>query len=169
VKFEIIKKCSKTNARLGKIYTSHGEIETPVFMPVGTQATVKTMTPDELKEIGIQILLCNAYHLYIRGHKIIKDAGGLHKFMNWDNAILTDSGGYQIFSLVGLFKIKEEGVEFQSHIDGTPHFLTPELATEIQIDLGADIIMTFDECIPYPCEYDYAKISMERTNRWAKR
>ncbi|MGB9679352.1 MAG: tRNA guanosine(34) transglycosylase Tgt [Thermoanaerobacteraceae bacterium] len=170
IKYELIKKDLKTKARLGVIHTPHGDIETPVFMPVGTQATVKTMTPEELKDIGAKIILSNTYHLYLRpGHNLIKKAGGLHKFMNWDRAILTDSGGFQVFSLGPLRKITEEGVEFRSHLDGSKHFLTPEKVIEIENALGADIIMSFDECAPYPAEYDYVKKSMELTLQWAKR
>ncbi len=168
--FKLIKKSSQNNARLGKIYTAHGEINTPVFMPVGTQATVKTLTPEELDSIGVEVILGNVYHLYLRpGDSLIKEAGGLHKFMHWEKPILTDSGGYQIFSLSELRKITEEGAEFKSHIDGSSQFLTPEKVIGIQRNLGSDIIMVFDECIPYPCAYDYAVQSMERTVRWAKR
>jgi queuine tRNA-ribosyltransferase len=170
VKYELIKKCKQTGARLGRVHTPHGSFDTPAFMPVGTQATVKGMSPDELKEIEAQIILSNTYHLYMRpGQDIVKEAGGLHSFMNWDRPILTDSGGFQVFSLSDLRDIKEEGVTFKSHIDGSKHLFTPERAIEIQNDLGADIIMAFDECIPYPCEFDYAKKSLERTTRWAKR
>jgi len=170
IRYELIKKCKQTGARLGKLYTPHGVIDTPVFMPVGTQATVKGMSPDELKEIGAQIILSNTYHLYMRpGHEIVKLAGGLHGFMNWDRAVLTDSGGFQVFSLSSLRDITDEGVTFKSHIDGSKHFISPEKAIEIQNALGADIIMAFDECIPYPCEYDYAKNSVQRTTEWAKR
>ncbi|MDI3476725.1 MAG: queuine tRNA-ribosyltransferase [Thermoanaerobacterium sp.] len=170
IKYDLIKKEKMTKARLGVLHTPHGDIETPVFMPVGTQATVKTMTPEELKEIGAKIILSNTYHLYLRpGHEVIKKAGGLHKFMNWDRAILTDSGGFQVFSLGPLRKITEEGVEFRSHLDGSRHFLTPEKVIEIENALGADIIMSFDECAPYPADYDYVKNSMEMTLRWAKR
>jgi queuine tRNA-ribosyltransferase len=170
IKYRLIKKDSRTNARLGILETPHGIIETPVFMPVGTQATVKSMTPEELKEIGATIILSNTYHLYLRpGHKIIEKAGGLHKFMNWDRAILTDSGGFQVFSLSSLRKIKEEGVEFRSHIDGSKHFFTPEKVIEIQNALGSDIMMSFDECAPYPADYDYVKKSMELTIKWAER
>lgn len=166
--YELIKKDG--NARLGKLTTPHGVIETPVFMPVGTQATVKSMTPEELKEIGAKIILSNTYHLYMRpGHELVREMGGLHSFMNWDGAILTDSGGFQVFSLAKLRDIKEEGVTFHSHIDGSAHFISPEKAMEIENALGADIIMAFDECAPYPCDYDYAKKSMEMTVRWAKR
>lgn len=170
VTFKLLKTCNKTKARLGKLKTPHGEIETPIFMPVGTQATVKAMKPEELKEIGSQIILSNTYHLYLRpGHNLIKEAGGLHKFMNWDKPILTDSGGFQVFSLGDLRKITEEGVAFRSHIDGSKHFISPEIAVEIQNALGADIIMAFDECAPYPADREYVRKSLERTTRWAKR
>ena len=170
VKYELIKTCKQTGARLGRPHTPHGVIETPIFMPVGTQATVKAMTPEELKEIGSQIILSNTYHLYMRpGHDLIERAGGLHKFMNWDKPILTDSGGFQVFSLGPLRKIKEEGVEFRSHLDGSKHFLSPEKATEIQNALGSDIIMAFDECAPYPADRQYVKNSLERTTRWLER
>ncbi len=170
VTYESIKVCKQSGARLGRVHTPHGSIDTPVFMPVGTQATVKAMTPEELKEIEAQIILSNTYHLYLRpGHKLIEKAGGLHKFMNWDRAILTDSGGFQVFSLGDLRKIKEEGVEFRSHLDGSKHFISPEKAIEIQNALGSDIMMAFDECAPYPAEHTYVKNSLERTTRWAKR
>ncbi len=170
VKYELIKTCKQTGARLGRLHTPHGVIETPIFMPVGTQATVKAMTPEELKEIGSQIILSNTYHLYMRpGHDLIERAGGLHKFMNWDKPILTDSGGFQVFSLGPLRKIKEEGVEFRSHLDGSKHFLSPEKATEIQNALGSDMIMAFDECAPYPADRQYVKNSLERTTRWLER
>ncbi|NLN14009.1 MAG: tRNA guanosine(34) transglycosylase Tgt [Tissierellia bacterium] len=169
-KFELIKEEKYTKARLGRLHTPHGVIETPIFMPVGTRATVKAMTPEEVKDLGAQIILSNTYHLYLRpGHDLVEEAGGLHKFMNWHGPILTDSGGFQVFSLGKLRKIKEEGVEFRSHIDGSKHFISPEKSIEIQNALGADIIMCFDECIPYPASYEYAKQSMERTTRWAKR
>lgn len=168
--FELIHKEKDTAARLGRIKTSHGEIDTPIFMPVGTQATVKTMTPEELKEIDAQIILANTYHLYLRpGSKLIAEAGGLHEFMHWDRPILTDSGGFQVFSLSELNEITEEGVYFQSHLDGSRHFISPERSMEIQMDLGSDIVMVFDECPPYPSEYDYVAESLERTIRWAKR
>ena len=168
--FEIIKECKRTKARAGRLHTPHGVIETPVFMPVGTQATVKTMTPDELKENNAQIILGNTYHLYLRpGHELVKEAGGLHKFMNWDRPILTDSGGFQVFSLGELRKIKEEGVTFRSHLDGSKHLFSPERVMEIEEAIGADIAMAFDECTPYPADYDYAKRSMERTTRWLER
>jgi len=170
IRYELIKTCKQTGARLGRVHTPHGSFDTPAFMPVGTQATVKGMSPDELKEIDAQIILSNTYHLYMRpGNELIKEAGGLHRFMNWDRPILTDSGGFQVFSLSDLRNITEEGVTFKSHIDGSRHLFTPELAMKIQNDLGSDIIMCFDECIPYPCEHDYAKRSVERTTRWAER
>jgi len=144
VKYELIKKCGQTGARLGRVHTPHGSFDTPAFMPVGTQATVKGMSPEELKGINAQIILSNTYHLYMRpGEDIVKEAGGLHSFMNWNRPILTDSGGFQVFSLSDLRDIKEEGVTFKSHIDGSKHFITPEKAIEIQNDLGADIIMAF--------------------------
>lgn len=170
MKYTLLKTCKQTGARLGRIETPHGSFETPVFMPVGTQATVKTLTPHQLAEIDAQIILSNTYHLYLRpGHKLIEKAGGLHRFMNWPGSILTDSGGFQVFSLNDLRKISEEGVEFRSHIDGSTHFLSPEKAIEIQNSLGADIIMCFDECPPYPADREYAKSSLERTIRWAER
>lgn len=169
IKFEIIKKDEKTKARAGVLETSHGIVETPVFMPVGTQATVKTISPAELKEIGANAILANAYHLYLRpGLDVIKQAGGLHKFMSWDRAIITDSGGYQIFSMASLRKIRDDGVEFQGHFDGSLHFFTPEKVIEIQNILGADIIMAFDECVSYPCPYVHAEEAAKRTYIWAK-
>jgi queuine tRNA-ribosyltransferase len=169
--YSLIKKDSASSARLGKITTPHGEINTPVFMPVGTQATVKTLSPDDLASIGAEIILSNTYHLFLRpGHELIRDFGGLQRFMRWDRPVLTDSGGFQVFSLAELRKITEEGVTFQSHIDGgAKHFITPEYAIEIQEALGADIIMAFDECVPFPATHDYARESLERTLRWAKR
>ncbi|MGI6049723.1 MAG: tRNA guanosine(34) transglycosylase Tgt [Acetivibrionales bacterium] len=170
VKYELIKTCKQSGARLGRVHTPHGSFETPVFMPVGTQATVKGMAPFELEEVGANIILSNTYHLFLRpGQEIVKQAGGLHGFMNWNRSILTDSGGFQVFSLSDLRNIKEEGVTFRSHIDGSKKFMSPEISIGVQNDLGADIIMCFDECAPYPCEYDYAKKSMEMTTRWAKR
>ena len=171
VTYELLHECKQTGARRGVIHTPHGDIQTPIFMPVGTQATVKSMTPEELKEeVKAQIILSNTYHLYLRpGQEIVKEAGGLHKFMNWDRPILTDSGGFQVFSLSALRKIKEEGVEFHSHLDGSKHVFTPESVMKTEEDLGADIIMAFDECCPYPSTYEYTKNSMERTTRWAKR
>ena len=170
IKYELLHVCKQTGARRGVIHTPHGDIQTPVFMPVGTQATVKSLTPEELNEVNAQIILSNTYHLFLRpGHDLVKEAGGLHKFMNWDRPILTDSGGFQVFSLGKLRKISEEGVEFQSHLDGSKKFLSPEKVMEIENALGADIMMAFDECCPYPSTYDYTKKSMERTTRWAKR
>ncbi|MCR4600560.1 MAG: tRNA guanosine(34) transglycosylase Tgt [Clostridia bacterium] len=170
VYIDILKKDSRTRARRGRLHTPHGTIETPVFMPVGTQATVKAMRPEEVKDMGAEIILSNTYHLYLRpGDNIVKEAGGLHKFMNWDRAILTDSGGFQVFSLGKLRKISEEGVKFRSYLDGSPHMLTPEKSIEIQNNLGADIIMAFDECAPYPADRNYVKNSLERTTRWLKR
>lgn len=170
VKYEFIKECKQTGARLGRIHTPHGIIDTPTFMPVGTQATVKGMSPEELESVGSQIILSNTYHLHLRpGDEIIKNAGGLHKFMNWKKPILTDSGGFQVFSLSKLRDIKEDGVTFRSHIDGSKLFISPEKAIEIQNNLGADIIMAFDECVPYPCDYEYVKRSIDLTARWAKR
>src|SRR5438067_10230194 len=157
-------------ARLGQLRTPHGEIETPVFMPVGTLGSVKGVPQHILEELGVQILLGNTYHLYLRpGHEAIRDMGGLHRFMSWERAILTDSGGYQVFSLNELRKVNEEGVKFRSHLDGSSHFFTPESAMEAQIALGADIIMAFDECTEYPAERGRAQASMEMTARWAKR
>jgi queuine tRNA-ribosyltransferase len=159
-----------SNARRGRLTTAHGQIDTPAFMPVGTQGSVKGVSPRELRELNAQIVLGNTYHLFVRpGLAVIKHFGGLHNFMNWDGPILTDSGGYQIFSLAKLRKITEEGVEFQNHIDGARAFISPEIAMEIQIVLGSDIAMALDECVPYPCEYDYAAQSAEMTTRWAKR
>jgi len=161
----------KSKARAGVITTDHGAIETPIFMPVGTVATVKGVHQSELKEqVNPDIILANTYHLYLRPKTpILEQAGGIHKFMNWDRNILTDSGGYQVYSLSGNRKIKEEGVKFKSHIDGATHFFTPENVMEIQRTIGADIIMAFDECTPYPCDYNYAKRSMHMTHRWLKR
>ena len=159
-----------SNARAGRMKTPHGEIRTPVFMPVGTQATVKTLTPEELEAAGAQIILGNTYHLFLRpGHALIKEMGGLHGFMNWRRPVLTDSGGYQVFSLSDLKSIAEEGVTFQSHIDGSRHLFTPESVMEIETALGADIIAPLDECPPYPCDYGYAKDSAALTLRWAER
>ncbi|MDD5270954.1 MAG: tRNA guanosine(34) transglycosylase Tgt [Candidatus Omnitrophica bacterium] len=169
MKIEIIARDTLTRARAGKAATSHGEFETPAFMPVGTQATVKTLSNDELRECGVQILLSNAYHLYLRpGEDIIRNAGGLHKFMGWDGPILTDSGGFQVFSLAVLRKVTDEGVEFQSHIDGSKHFLTPEKMVGFQTALGSDIMMVLDECVHYPCEHEMAKRAVKRTLDWAK-
>ncbi|OGX68196.1 MAG: tRNA guanosine(34) transglycosylase Tgt, partial [Paenibacillus sp. RIFOXYA1_FULL_44_5] len=170
IKYEHIKTCKQSGARLGRVHTPHGIIETPTFMPVGTQATVKAMSPEELKQMDAQIILSNTYHLFLRpGHELVKAAGGLHRFMNWDRPILTDSGGFQVFSLSEMRKISEEGVEFRSHLNGDKLFISPEKSIEIQNALGADIIMAFDECPPHPAEYDYVKQSLERTTRWAER
>ncbi len=168
--FTLKHKDADTRGRLGKVTTPHGEIRTPAFMPVGTQATVKALSPEEVRETGADIVLANTYHLYLRpGHELIRELGGLHRFMHWEGPILTDSGGFQVFSHSALRKIDDEGVTFQSHIDGSRHHITPELAIEIQEALGADIIMAFDECTPYPATKDYARQSMELTLRWAKR
>ncbi len=171
MKFNLIATDKKSNARAGEIFTDHGTIQTPIFMPVGTVGSVKAVHLKELKEdIKAQIILGNTYHLYLRpGLEVLKQAKGLHKFNGWDKPILTDSGGYQVYSLAGTRKLKEEGVIFQSHIDGSRHTFSPEKVMEIQRTIGADIIMAFDECTPYPCEYDYAKKSMELTHRWLKR
>lgn len=170
IKFKLEKTCRQTGARLGVLTTPHGSFNTPVFMPVGTQATVKTLTPAQLTALGAEIILSNTYHLFLRpGHTLVERAGGLHRFMQWPGSILTDSGGFQVFSLNELRKITEEGVEFRSHLDGSRQFLSPELATQVQNALGADIIMCFDECTPYPADYAYAKNSLERTIRWAER
>ncbi len=170
IQFELIKTCKQSGARLGVLHTPHGDIKTPVYMPVGTIATVKAMMPKDLEDLGAQIILSNTYHLHLRpGEDLVKEAGGLHRFMNWKKPILTDSGGFQVFSLSGIRKIKEEGVTFQSHIDGSRRFISPEVSMQIQQDLGADIAMAFDVCSPYPCDYENAKINMERTHRWAKR
>ena len=170
IKYELKKKSSECNARLGVVTTPHGSFETPVFMAVGTQGTVKTLVKEDLHEIGSQIILGNTYHLWNQpGHKIVEEAGGLHKFMNWDRPILTDSGGYQVFSLAKLRDIHEEGVYFKHHKSGKKLFLSPEIALEIQNSLGSDIMMSFDECPPYPCTYEYMKKSVDRTLRWAQR
>ena len=169
MKFTISHKHESINARTGIIETSRGNIETPVFMPVGTQGTVKALSPEDLKDAGAQIILSNTYHLYLRpGHEVVERLGGLHRFMNWDRPILTDSGGYQVYSLAKLRNITEEGVTFQSHIDGSRHFLGPKESIAIQKSLGSDIVMAFDECAPYPAEYDYVYNSVELTGKWAK-
>ncbi|RHF53329.1 tRNA guanosine(34) transglycosylase Tgt [Mitsuokella multacida] len=170
ITYELVKKDERTGARAGIIHTPHGSFPTPIFMPVGTQASVKGVSPDELRDLGAGIILSNTYHLFLRpGMDLIREAGGLHKFMHWDGAILTDSGGFQVFSLGDLRKITEEGVTFRSHIDGSKKFLSPEVSMEVQMALGSDIVMAFDECVPYPADYDYAKKSTERTIRWLKR
>jgi len=158
------------SARAGKLHTAHGDVETPVFMPVGTLATVKGVPQETLEELGVKILLANTYHLFLRpGTETIRQLGGLHGFMSWERAILTDSGGYQVFSLSDLRKVREQGVEFRSHLDGALHFLSPETATAAQIALGADVTMAFDECTEYPAEHEHARQSMEMTARWAER
>lgn len=170
VRFELLKRSSNSGARRGRLHTPHGTVQTPVFMPVGTQATVKTMAPHELKEIGAGIILSNTYHLHLRpGDDLVAEAGGLHDFMNWDGVVLTDSGGFQVFSLSDLRKISDDGVKFRSHIDGRPLFFTPELVMQIENNLGADIIMAFDECPPYPATREYVEVSLRRTLDWAKR
>lgn len=168
--FTLIHQDKNTKARLGKLKTAHGQIDTPCFMPVGTQGTVKTLSPKELEECGAQIILSNAYHLFLRpGIEVIKSSAGLHNFMNWKKAILTDSGGYQIFSLAMLRRVSDEGAEFQSHIDGMRHLLKPEDVIRVQEDLGSDIMMPLDECVQYPCSQDYALTAMKRTLGWARR
>ncbi|GEL77474.1 tRNA guanosine(34) transglycosylase Tgt [Tenuibacillus multivorans] len=170
ITYELIKTCKQTGARLGRVTTPHGSFETPVFMPVGTLATVKTMAPEELKEMGANIILSNTYHLWIRpGEDIVEEAGGLHSFMNWDGSILTDSGGFQVFSLSDRRKIHEEGVHFRNHLSGEKLFLSPEKAMRIQNSLGSDIMMAFDECPPYPASHEYMESSVNRTSRWAER
>lgn len=170
ITYEFIKTDKQTGARLGRVHTPHGTFDTPAFMPVGTLATVKTMSPEEVKGMGAGIILSNTYHLWLRpGHDIIKEAGGLHKFMNWDRAILTDSGGFQVFSLSEFRKIEEEGVHFRNHLNGDKLFLSPEKSIEIQNALGSDIAMAFDECPPFSASFEYMKKSVERTSRWAER
>jgi queuine tRNA-ribosyltransferase len=168
--FEVLKKDIQTGARLGRIMTSHGEVHTPVFMPVGTQGTVKALLPETLSELGVEMILGNTYHLYLRpGHQLIRDLGGLHHFMHWDKPILTDSGGFQVYSLGALRKINEAGVLFQSHIDGSRHFISPEIAVSIQEALGSDIVMCLDECTPYPVTLREAEKSLDLTLQWAVR
>ncbi|MDY6954471.1 MAG: tRNA guanosine(34) transglycosylase Tgt [Thermodesulfobacteriota bacterium] len=168
--FEVVHRSEENRARLGRVRTLHGTVETPAFMPVGTQATVKSLTPEELSHLGVQIVLANTYHLYLRpGHPVVSKLGGLHRFMHWDGPILTDSGGYQVFSLSRLRQIAEEGVTFQSHLDGSKHLLTPEKAVEIQEALGSDIMMCLDECTPYPATHDEAEKSLALSTGWARR
>ncbi len=169
--FEIVRECPQTRARAGLLHTAHGTIETPVFMPVGTQATVKALTPRMLaEELGAKLILGNTYHLYLRpGHGAVQGLGGLHRFMGWPGAILTDSGGFQVFSLSGLRKISEEGVVFRSHLDGSQHLFTPESTVDVQLALGSDILMALDDCTPYPVSHEAARASMEMTVRWAER
>jgi queuine tRNA-ribosyltransferase len=170
VTFELLKTDTATGARRGRLTTSHGTVETPAFMPCGTAGTVKALTPHELEAEGVQLALCNTYHLYLRpGHRLIEELGGLHRFMAWSGSILTDSGGYQVYSLTPLRQISEAGVHFRSHLDGSLHFLSPELAIEIQTSLGADIIMPLDECAPYPSTLDYLQRSLDLTLQWAQR
>ncbi len=170
IRFDILAKDTYTCARRGRLYLNHGIVETPVFMPVGTQGTVKAMSQQELRDMGFGIILGNTYHLYLRpGHELIKSAGGLHKFINWESGMLTDSGGFQVFSLEHIRKIGEDGVVFRSYVDGSYHEFTPERVMEIQSAIGADIVMAFDECAPYPCEKEYAEQAMNRTHEWAKR
>ncbi len=168
--FDLLNRDDRSRARRGRLHTRRGVIETPVFMPVGTQGTVKAMLPESLKELSAQIILGNTYHLFLRpGHELVRRLGGLHRFMNWDRPILTDSGGFQVFSLGDLRKITEDGVRFQSHLDGSSHFLSPESSIAVQQALGSDIIMAFDECIPYPSPREYVATSTERSTRWARR
>jgi queuine tRNA-ribosyltransferase len=168
--FELLSQDRESKARRGRLNTTHGIIDTPAFMPIGTQGSVKAVSPRELRELNAQIILGNTYHLFVRpGLDVIKHFGGLHNFISWGGPILTDSGGFQIFSLAKLRKISEDGVGFQNHVDGSPAFISPEIAMEIQAALGSDIAMVLDECVPYPCEYDYAAQSKELTTRWAKR
>jgi queuine tRNA-ribosyltransferase len=171
VHFEIVAECPVTGARAGRLHTSHGIVPTPIFMPVGTQATVKGLTPKQLaEEVGPPIILANTYHLYLRpGHATVEALGGLHRFMNWPRPILTDSGGFQVFSLTELRKITEDGVLFQSHLDGSSHLFTPESTVDIQLALGSDVLMVLDECLPYPATHSEAKTSTDRTVRWARR
>ena len=170
VTYELLKEDSRSKARRGRLHTPHGTFETPMFMPVGTQATVKTLSPEELYDMGSQVILANTYHLFLRpGSDLVRKAGGLHRFMNYKRGMLTDSGGFQVFSLGAMRKITEEGVLFRSHIDGSKQFLSPEVSMHVQEDLGADIAMAFDECIPYPSDEAYTKRSTDRTLRWAKR
>ena len=168
--FELLHIDKQTGARRGRLHLPHGVVETPIFMPVGTQATVKTLETRELKEVGSQIILSNTYHLHLRpGENLVDKAGGLHKFMNWDRPVLTDSGGFQVFSLAGLRRIREDGVEFRSHLDGSKQYISPEVSMDIQQKLGSDIAMAFDVCSPYPCDEKQARDALERTMRWAQR
>jgi queuine tRNA-ribosyltransferase len=170
LEFQVLKKSPTSKARLAEIRAPHGQFETPVFMPVGTQGSVKAVSSEDMEEMGIKIILANTYHLYLRpGHRIVEKLGGLHRFMNWDRPILTDSGGFQVYSLSKLRTISEEGVTFQSHLDGSPHFIGPKEAMVIQQALGADIIMSFDECAPYPADYEYVRNSVRLTSLWGRR
>ena len=170
LRFEITARDGGTRARAGLLHTEHGVVETPVFMPVGTAGTVKGMMQDQLEGLGVQMLLANTYHLYLRpGHEVVREMGGLHRFMSWPHPILTDSGGFQVMSLKGLGKVTEDGVAFRSHLDGSSHFLSPERAVEIQLALGADIIMTLDECVEYPASHEALKRAVKLTGKWAER
>ena len=170
VRYELIKECSRSGARLGRLHTPHGTFDTPMFMPVGTQATVKTLSPEELYDMGSQVILANTYHLFLRpGADLVAKAGGLHRFMNYKRGMLTDSGGFQVFSLTGIRKLTEEGCQFQSHIDGSRHMFTAENVMDTERAIGADIIMAFDECPPGESDYDYAKKSLMMTQRWLDR
>src|SRR5215475_6006023 len=170
MRFELLDKDPKTRARRGRLHLAHGVVETPIFMPVGTQATVKAMTSEQLRALQVEILLCNSYHLFLRpGHEVIQRLGGLHSFMAWDRPILTDSGGYQVFSLADLRNIGEDGVKFQSHLDGSTYYLTPEIAVDIQRALGSDIMMCLDDCLAYPATRFESEKSMDRSMRWAER
>jgi len=170
IKYELLHECKQSGARYGRVHTPHGSFETPVFMPVGTLATVKTMSPEEMEKLGAEIILANTYHLWLQpGEDIVKEAGGLHQFQNWHRPILTDSGGFQVFSLSKMRKIEEDGVTFRDHRNGAPLFMSPEISINVQNDLGADIIMSFDECPPYPVTQDYMQKSIDRTLRWAER
>src|SRR5205823_8465882 len=170
MKFEVLTKDPNTRARRGRLHTAHGVIETPIFMPVGTQATVKSMMPEQLRSLNVEILLCNSYHLFLRpGHETVARLGGLHHFMGWDRPILTDSGGFQVFSLSALRAINDEGVRFQSHLDGSTHFLSPEIAVGVQAALGSDIMMILDDCLAYPASHFETENSMRRSLIWAER
>ncbi|MCK4546512.1 MAG: tRNA guanosine(34) transglycosylase Tgt [Candidatus Eisenbacteria sp.] len=170
IRFEIEATDERTGARAGKLHTPHGIVETPAFMPVGTQATVKTLSPDDLRTCGVSMILANAYHLYLRpGATVVREAGGLHRFMSWDGSILTDSGGFQVFSMADLNRISDDGVEFRSHLDGSRHMFTPESVIRLEVDLGADVIMLLDQCAAYPCTHVYAEAATERTLNWARR
>jgi len=169
LQFKVTHHCPSSGARCGEITTLHGSFETPVFMPVGTQGSVKALSPEDLERTGVRILLANTYHLYLRpGHRLIERLGGLHRFMNWKGAILTDSGGFQVYSLSNLRKISEQGVTFQSHLDGSTHFIGPREAMDIQKALGSDVIMAFDECAPFPADHDYVRNSVRLTSQWAR-
>src|SRR5688572_9101095 len=170
MRFDVLNRDTGTRARRGRLHLAHGVVDTPIFMPVGTQATVKSMTTDQLRDLKVEILLCNSYHLYLRpGHEVVRQLGGLHSFMAWDRPILTDSGGFQVFSLAELRNINDEGVRFQSHLDGSTHFLSPEIAVDIQHGLGSDIMMCLDDCLAYPATAFETEKSMRRSMDWAER